>query len=249
MARRRRLQRTRQTSKGFTLLELLVSIVIFVLMMVPAYGWMNNLLNQTQYTEEKADRLADLQTAYRILERDLTQMVQRKVRNEFGDTAAALTGGSGFEGVEFTRGGYPNPAGFLRSELQRIAYVPDQDQLLRRTWRVLDRSQDSLPDEQVLITDMQRFGIRFLGESDEWQERWPPEPGGQQNSDAGLPRAVEVTVELKDLGELTWLFRMTEAFIPTPTQVDQVLQDGGEGGEGEGEGQSDEDSEPSEEDT
>ena len=241
---RPRLRSIGHASKGFTLLELLVSIVIFVLMMVPAYGWMNNLLNQTQYTKEKAQRLADLQTAYRILERDLTQMVQRKVRNEFGDTAGALSGGSDFDGVEFTRGGYPNPAGFLRSELQRIAYVPDQDQLLRRTWRVLDRSQDSLPDEQVLITDMQRFGIRFLGESDEWQERWPPQLNNQQQGDAGLPRAVEVTVELKDLGELTWLFRMSEAFIPTLTQVDQVLEDGDEG-----EGQSDEDRESPEEDT
>ncbi len=206
-------------SEGFTLLELLVAIVIFVLMMVPAYGWMSNLLSQTHHTEVQAEKLADLQIAYRVFQRDLEQMVSRNIRNEFGDDAEALIGGSGYEGVEFSRAGHPNPAGFLRSELQRIAYIPDDDQLIRRSWRVLDRAQDSAPDEQVLIKGLEKFSMRFLTEDNTWKNHWPAattRPGGLAVS--VLPRAVEVVVVLEDFGEINWLFRLPGTFVPSASR-------------------------------
>ncbi len=201
---------------GFTLLELLVAIVVFALIIVPAYGWMSNLLNQVDYSDQRAERMADLQMSYQILQRDLEQMADRGIRNEFGDTVAALTGGGGFGGVEFTRAGHPNPAGYRRSELLRVAYVPDDDRLLRRTWRVLDRAQDSLPVEQVLVEELESFNMRFLGPSGDWQERWPPLQQNPADS-AGFPRAVEVRMELKDMGELNWLFRLPQNFVVTVT--------------------------------
>jgi general secretion pathway protein J len=199
--------------RGFTLLELLVAVAIFALTGAMAYTGLQQVLDQQDSTEQQAQRLSDLQKAYRIMQRDLEQLAVRGIRNEFGDSVAALVGGSGFAGVEFSRTGYANPAGFLRSDIQRVAYVPDQTTLLRRTWRVLDRSQDSLPDEQVLVEGMSRFGLRFLDATDTWQETWPPQQAqlaGTVNSD-DLPRAIEVSVELDDMGVLRWVFLVPEA--------------------------------------
>lgn len=216
---------------GFTLLELLVAIVVFALMMVPAYGWMTNLLNQVDYSDQQAERMADVQMAYQVLQRDLEQLADRGIRNEFGDEVSALVGGSGFTGVEFTRAGYPNPAGYRRSELQRVAYIPDDDRLLRHTWRALDRAQDSLPAEQVLVEEMENFNMRFLDQSGNWQERWPPL---QQNtaSGVGFPRAVEVQLELKDFGELNWLFLLPQNFVVTDTGIDNA-NGNGDGADGD----------------
>lgn len=226
---------------GFTLLELLIAIVVFALMMVPAYGWMSNLLNQVDYSDQQAGRLGDLQMAYQVLQRDLEQLADRGIRNEFGDPVVALVGGSGFTGVEFTRAGYPNPAGYRRSELQRVAYIPDDDRLLRHTWRVLDRAQDSLPAEQVLVEDMENFNMRFLDPSGSWQERWPPLQETPGDS-AGFPRAVEVQLELKDLGELNWLFLLPQNFVVTDTGIDTASgnADGTDGDTGEDDGSGDE---------
>jgi general secretion pathway protein J len=197
---------------GFTLLELLVAIAIFALISGMVYGGLQGVMQQRQLTAEQAARMADLQLAYRIMSRDMEQLVERGIRNQFGDEVGPLVGGSGFTGVEFTRAGYPNPAGFLRSDLQRVAYIPDEDRLLRQTWRVLDRAQDSEPDEQVLVEDMTEFSMRFLDQADEWQDNWPPlQTAGDQA--VGLPRAVEVTLDLNDMGLLTWLFRVPEPYL------------------------------------
>ena len=161
-------------SGGFTLLELLVALSIFALISAMAYGGLQSIMNQQQQTTARSDRLSDLQKAYRIMQRDLEQVVSRDVRNEFGDRIGAMVGGSGFDGVEFSRAGHPNPAGFLRSEILRVAYVPDQDTLLRRTWRVLDRAQDTEADEQNLVESMSRFTMRFL---DQGKVPVTPTPG------------------------------------------------------------------------
>jgi len=200
---------------GFTLLELLVSLSIFALIGVMAYCGLETVMTQQSRTEEASQRLADLQKAYRIMQRDLEQMVDRKIRNEYGDTIDGLVGGRGFTGIEFSRAGHPNPAGFLRSNLQRVAYVPDQDTLLRQTWRVLDRAQDSRPDEQVLVEGISRFSMRFLGTTNEWVETWPPTATqGVSAAAVGLPQAVEVELEFDDLGIINWMFRLPQLFEP-----------------------------------
>lgn len=200
--------------QGFTLLELLVSLSIFALIGAMAYGGLQQVLEQQQATEEHSQQLADLQKSYRIMQRDLEQVINRGIRNQFGDSVDALVGGSGYDGVEFSRAGHANPAGFLRSDIQRIAYVPDQDTLIRRTWRVLDRAQDSLPDEEVLVEGMQKFTIRFLDDSDEWRDNWPP----QQTQATGgssfqLPRAAQVEIALDDVGTLSWIFVLPQNFV------------------------------------
>lgn len=200
--------------QGFTLLELLVSLSIFALIGAMAYGGLTQVLKQQQATEVQSQQLADLQKSYRIMQRDLEQLINRGIRNEYGDSIDALVGGSGYDGVEFSRAGHANPAGFLRSDLQRIAYVPDQDTLIRRTWRVLDRAQDSLPDEEVLVEGLQQFTIRFLDDDNEWQDNWPP----QQTQAAGanvieLPRAAQVEIALDDVGTLSWIFLLPQNFV------------------------------------
>ncbi|HHJ16022.1 MAG TPA: type II secretion system protein GspJ [Gammaproteobacteria bacterium] len=213
-----------QRQAGFTLLELLVALSIFALISAMAYGGLQGVMNQQQHTSVAAQRLADLQKAYRIMQRDLEQIAARRIRNEFGDPVEALVGGRGFTGIEFSRAGHPNPAGFLRSELQRVAYVPGQDTLLRQTWRVLDRAQDTRPDEQVLVEGITRFSMRFLDSENKWQEAWPPPQPNQiqnqnqaQNTPPPLPLAVDVQLELEDYGILNWIFRLPAMYVPTQT--------------------------------
>jgi general secretion pathway protein J len=215
---------------GFTLLELLIAVAIFALIGAMAYGGLQQVLVQQQRTGQQSQRLSDLQKSYLIMQRDLEQLVNRKIRNEFGDQVDALVGGSGYEGVAFSRAGRSNPAGFVRSNIQRVAYVPDQETLLRRTWRVLDRAQDSQPDDQVLVEGLQRFSMRFLDQGDEWHERWPPQVQGGAEAGIDLPRAVEVQLEMDELGTLNWIFVL-------PANVVANVQTGGgnnNGGAGNG---------------
>jgi len=195
--------------KGFTLLELLVALAIFGLLAAMSYGGLQAVLEQQSYTEQAADRLSALQKMYLIMQRDIEQIVPRTVRDEFGDTQQPLVGG---DALQLTRGGWRNPAGRQRSTLQRVGYAYDDEQLVRYTWSVLDRAQDSEPLQQPLIEDVENMQLRYLDGNDEWQEQWPDAVADIDADPAdtlpALPKAVEVTIEHNTFGTLVWLFQL-----------------------------------------
>ena len=202
--------RTRNATRpaaGFTLLELLVALAIFSLVAVMSYDGLKMVLSTQAAAEIQADALAELQKVYLLVQRDIEQVVPRPVRDEYGDEQPALTGE---DALQLTRGGWSNPAGRLRSSLQRVGYAFEDRQLVRYSWAVLDRAQDSEPQRQVLMGDVEEMTIRYLTANNEWEQRWPnPLAVADGNVPAtGLPKAVEITLNHERFGPLLWLFRL-----------------------------------------
>ncbi len=203
---------------GFTLLELLVAMGIFALMAAMAYGGLNAIITERQATNKHAERLAQLQTSFLWLSRDIEQTTNRRIRDEYGDSQLALSSAEvGQFQLELTRGGWRNPVGRARSNLQRVAYGVREDKLIRAYWNVLDRAQDSKPLETVLLDGVTRMELRFLSvqksdqqsgqDKQEWVDAWPGNSVGVQPSD-DPPQAVEVTLETEAEGRITRLFRV-----------------------------------------
>jgi len=191
---------------GFTLLELLVALSIFALLAAMAYGGLNTVLKARAATDLQAARLTQLQNTFFWLGRDLTQTVNRPVRDEYGDLQPALMGVEmGDYRLALTRGGWLNPADRPRGGLQRVAYGLRDDQLLRVYWNVLDRAQDSPPQESVLLDGVERLELRYLDAQKQWSDAWPNAAAGAAPNTAP-PRAVEVTIETKAEGRITRLF-------------------------------------------
>jgi general secretion pathway protein J len=201
---------------GFTLLELLIALAIFGLLSVMSYSGLRTVLDQHARTDEAADRLGEVQKIYLLMQRDIEQIVPRPVRSEYSDELPALEGG---EVLQFTRGGWSNPLQRPRSTLQRVGYAFQDDELVRYTWQVLDRAQDSLPRQQPLTAAVTTMSVRYLSSTDKWHTRWPPDDTGQQQVTPGgqpvaqlteLPKVIEITLEHEQLGELVWLFRLPQ---------------------------------------
>ena len=196
---------------GFTLLELLVALAIFGLLAAMSYGGLQAVLDQQSSTELAADRLGALQKMYLIMQRDIEQLVPRTVRDEYGDAQLPLVGE---DALQLTRGGWRNPAGRQRSTLQRVgyAYNYDDEQLVRYTWSVLDRAQDSEPLEQPLLEDVESMQLRYLDANKEWRDQWPDAAAGIDADAADtlpvLPKAIEVTIEHIMFGTIVWLFQL-----------------------------------------
>lgn len=214
-------------NRGFTLIELLVAMAIFALVAVMAYGGLNSILQARKSGDEAAAKLASLQTSFAILERDIEQAANRAIRDNFGDGQPPLMGSS--DTLEFTRSGWRNPAGFSRSNMQRIAYSVDDEALMRASWQVLDRAQDSDSTAGSLFEGVEGVEFKYLDDKLKWQSEWPMRSLSQQNAPPpGLPKAVEMIIETEEWGEIRRLFRVAGAAPVAATQ-----QDGGEGEEAE----------------
>jgi len=194
----------RPASEGFTLLELLIAMAIFAIMAALAYGGLASVLTARENISAEATRLRNIQQLMLMLERDLDQLADRSMRDEYGDRQPALRGGEDW--FEFTRSGWSNPAEQLRSDLQRVAYTLRERRVIRAYWQVLDRAQDSAPLEMTLLDPVLNLRLRYLDANRQWLADWPP-PTIEAAAET-LPIALELHLELEDWGNLTRLFRI-----------------------------------------
>lgn len=203
--------------RGFTLLELMIAILLFSMVSAATYKLFSSVSRAQQVTDGILDKLDVIQRAEVILEKDFFQAVARPVRNDFGDRVAAMQApnSDGFT-VEFTRAGWRNPLGHLRSDLQRVAYSLEGGQLIRYYWPDLDRSQDAAQIRQVVLDGVRSFKVRFMDEKKQWRSSWPPSKnsmnqlqgvpgqggGTAANPESVMPAAIETTVVHQDFGAM-----------------------------------------------
>ena len=187
-------------------MELLVALVIFAIMSAIAYSGLQTILNTRAQTDIAAAKLKDLQTTMLFLKQDIEQTIERAVRDGYGTSQHALIGGtSGMYQIELTRAGNSNPLGLPRSNLKRIAYSLVNDEFFRLSWKHLDRPQEITPSKFKLLDNVSSFEVRYLDQKQEWQSSWPPASSTDQSS-PGLPVAIEITLTLKQWGEIKRLF-------------------------------------------
>lgn len=206
---------------GFTLLEVLVALAVFGVVGVMASRILTGMMDMSEFTRDRGDALADAQRAFSIIERDVTQLAHRAVRNEFGMAAPALQVG-GTVLTEFTRAGWLNPLADPRTDLQRVAYALEGEALVRLFWPVLDRSDTTEPLTQTLLTGVERatFVVRDAvgGEHAYW-------PLGEEAEQA--PAALEVRVHLASYGpvERRWTIPVPLKFAPRTPDTDTPPED------------------------
>jgi general secretion pathway protein J len=196
----------RPEEKGFTLLELLIALSVFALVSAISYAGLRSVLVAEHRTEAYAERLQQLQSAVMMLERDLSQAVNRPIRDQFGDSRVAfyVNAGDKFQ-LEFTRAGLVNPLGIKRSTLQRVAFGVTDNALVRYSWSALDRPQGSEPLSVVLLDDVRRMDVRLMNQDKAWQSGWQGK-GSADSADMGLPLAIEVTLEMDTPGDIRRVF-------------------------------------------
>ena len=179
---------------GITLLELLVVIAVFSIMSAAAYNSLRSSLKAEENFGASMEELEAVQMSLAIFQRDVMQLSPRATRDAFGDSEAAIILFNGRE-LFFTRGGNFSSLKLDQPELARVAWSLEEEQLTRSTWRRLDSTQGDRPLSAGLLNDVTRLQIRVLDQDNRWHLDWPRAGGGRI-------RAVEITLELADWGEI-----------------------------------------------
>ena len=178
--------RYRGRQDGFTLLEMLVAIAIFASLSMGAYQVLQGVLTSDEVSKKKEARLSELQLAFTLMERDITQMVPRSGRID-GENNKVLLAASRFGqqsddwGMAFIRGGWLNPDGMRLKDhtLERLSYLyPDP---------VIGTE----PRIQPMLDRVTALRFYFYDKG-VWKEEWT-----QRNV---LPYGLAVELDLEDYG-------------------------------------------------
>ena len=195
---------------GFTLLEVLIAIGITALIGIGIWQVMSGVINSRNGVDRVSTQFEQVQKTVLLIERDIFQVVNRPIRDAYGDAQFAITTRADPYALELTRQGWRNPLNDPRSELQRVAYSLDGTTLHRWQWQVLDRAQDSQPLDQVLLKDVDQLQVRFLDSHNQWVDAWPEQQViDQQNVDPSIvpmPRAIEIAFDQKQFGHISRIF-------------------------------------------
>jgi len=214
--------RSRDSQRGFTLVEVLIALAITAVVSTLAYSSLSAVVNAVDSIRESVERTSEINRAWMIISRDINHFVTRPVRDEFGDEEPALVGGPAARfTLSLTRTGWHNFARHPRSNMERVNYRLEDEALWRDSYPVLDRVADSEPREVLLLQGVEYLELRFLAtlgqlqflsdssdvDTRNWAENWVLDssvPGTRLLP----PVAIEVRLQLDDIGEMRRLYAL-----------------------------------------
>lgn len=185
--------------KGFTLLELLLSLSIFAIVSLAGFSVFQTVLRSEESGQRKINDINQLQTAFLLLERDFTQIARRYSRTDDNDTTEGFihTESEGISddinAVLFVRYGWSNPGLLIpRGDLQKVGYRLIENNLERIHYNYVDSDFGEEPKVRVLLNDVSELLFEFY-----YQGSWQRTP-----LSSGLPQGIAITVKSERFGEI-----------------------------------------------
>ncbi len=195
-------------SQGFTLLEILVALFVFTIIAMIMVSTLHTVLTTQSVTEKNTTRFNQIQMALIIISRDFEQTLDRPITNSSGTTEPAVIGER--SAITLTHAGMTNPAGEqARSTLQRVHYFYRDHTLIRASWSELDTTQDTPTYERKLLDNITELSFEYLDQQRNFHGSWPITKSNNDN----LPKAVRITIKLKNMGKITQLYLIPNTLI------------------------------------
>ncbi|PKP83480.1 MAG: type II secretion system protein GspJ [Alphaproteobacteria bacterium HGW-Alphaproteobacteria-18] len=193
---------------GISLVETMIALFVVALLATAGGIMLTQSLRGTRIIEERGSDATELQTALSILRDDFAAFAVRPSRLDGSGEMPMLFEGYPvrFDGriVTFVRNGWPNPAGYPRSDLQRVEYRFLDGALIRRSWSSPDAGPGTAIAEQTLFTGIEDVAVRY-GREQSWKPDWIVLAS---TPDTPLPDKIEFTFSFGQDDTLTALFRI-----------------------------------------
>ncbi|MDR7194392.1 type II secretion system minor pseudopilin GspJ [Luteimonas terrae] len=191
----------RRRARGFTLIEVLVSLAIFAMLAAAAVGVLAWTADQQDVIRARMDRTAELQRAHALLKADLGQAAVRRTRRsdgvaELSAFTAAPPDDRSRPLMGFVRRGWENPDDAPRASMQYVEYRVADGSLQRSTRAALDGTSAAAP--QVLLDGVESVRASYYARGF-WSDGW----GGGLDA---LPQAVALEMDVRDFGHVRQVF-------------------------------------------
>jgi general secretion pathway protein J len=184
-------------TKGFTLVEMLVALLVFGLLAAAGVAVMRSTVQSQAAVRARTESIGELQRLRAILKADLSQAALRRTRGPTGERDLLTFAGGAADGrlIGLVRRGWENPDGAPRASMQYVEYRLVEGRLERRVRPALDGA--ALQDAQVLAEGVAAAEVGFYGR-EQWRPSW--------DIPDALPEAVRLDLSLEGLGQVSQLF-------------------------------------------
>ncbi|MEO0780598.1 MAG: type II secretion system protein GspJ [Pseudomonadota bacterium] len=198
--------------RGFTLLELVVSLALFALVSVMALQVLSGALHQNRVLERVDDQASAVLRTMALLRLDLNHASPMAFQTPIGDFEAAYLPGP--DSLALSLGGLPRlpraPGEGARSSaqdagFQRVIWRHDitENTLTRQVWPVLNpRDPDQIGPEEVVLTGVR--GLTLTPSLEDLANTGALGNDGDTNArdENGLPSQITVEIDTVQTGTL-----------------------------------------------
>lgn len=191
---------------GFTLLEMVVAIGIFAIIASISYSSLTQFIGARDMIESKQEKLTALQMTMTLIGRDVRFMLNRPVRDSYGDEESMLLSGEDLSLAEneFFRltTSHPDPGVPVTSRMQRVGWRLEDGELQRVRWDVLDRDADSKEYFRTVLSGVAAVEVRYYA----YTENGELESDGEWDGEGTLPVGVEFLLTMDNGKEYKRIF-------------------------------------------
>ena len=177
--------------KGFTLIEVLISLVILSIIAIVSTNFLQSSIDLRNQSKSKVDDIKVFNLGVSTIRRDLMSTVNLPMRDNFGNQLPNFIGSNTDKKITFL--GFINRIDSSRSSISRIEYLFDDTKFIRRVYFTADPYDYDDHIDSVIFDNIDDVEISFLSDN-RWYTEWP----AGQTAAYKIPKLVKIEINDKD---------------------------------------------------
>ena len=177
--------------KGFTLIEVLISLVILSIIAIVSTNFLQSSIDLRNQSKSKVDDIKVFNLGVSTIRRDLMSTVNLPMRDNFGNQLPNFIGSNTDKKITFL--GFINRIDSSRSSISRIEYLFDDTKFIRWVYFTADTYDYDDHIDSVIFDNIDDVEISFLSDN-RWFTEWP----AGQTAAYKIPKLVKIEINDKD---------------------------------------------------
>ena len=195
------LKRNNSISRGFTLIEVLVSIVILSVIAVITFNFLQSSIQSKEIVFRKSHEILQLNLLSNTLQEDFINAVNTPLKNFRGEPErGTLIGGVNANSFSFVTKAASKYK--TSKSLVRVQYLLENNSFLRRQYYAAAPSNPNEYIETVLSNNIKDFNLEFADNAN-WYYFWPQGDLTVRK----IPTLIKVSIRNNQNQSFTWIIK------------------------------------------
>ncbi|MDA9867415.1 type II secretion system minor pseudopilin GspJ [Gammaproteobacteria bacterium] len=179
-------------NKGFTIIEVLVTLIILSMIAIITSNILQSSLESEKESTQRLNSIKELNLASSILRRDIRQIANVSIKDFYGNKMyGTFISELNSDNLMFTTKvkSFSNEV----SPLKRVQYVVEDKNFVRKQYYSTNPYNEDEYTKSIIINDIDKLQLSFLNEN-KWHQSWPVSPITSKK----IPTLIKIEFSLDD---------------------------------------------------